>query len=48
VTVRDVLAVRRAADVLDSLPTVAANRIGYLGWSAGAKTVTPSSRTPRC
>jgi dienelactone hydrolase len=37
-TERDVLAVRRAADVLASLPTVDPRRIGYLGWSAGAKT----------
>ena len=39
-TVRDVIAVRRAADVLASLPVVDARRIGYLGWSAGAKTGT--------
>ena len=38
VTVDDVVAVRRAADVLSSLPNVDPNRIGYLGWSAGAKT----------
>ena len=37
-TVDDVVAVRRAADVLSSLPNVDPNRIGYLGWSAGAKT----------
>lgn len=36
--VRDVVAVRRAVDVLRSLPQVDAGRIGYLGWSAGAKT----------
>jgi cephalosporin-C deacetylase-like acetyl esterase len=35
--VRDVVAVRRAVDVLRSLPQVDAGRIGYLGWSAGAK-----------
>jgi hypothetical protein len=35
---RDVIAVRRAADVLSSLPTVDSQRLGYLGWSAGAKT----------
>ena len=34
---RDVIAVRRAADVLASRPNVDRNRIGYLGWSAGAK-----------
>jgi len=39
-TVRDVIAVRRAADVLASLPVVDPRRIGYLGWSAGAKTGT--------
>jgi dienelactone hydrolase len=39
-TVRDVVAVRRAADVLASRPTVDPKRIGYLGWSAGAKTGT--------
>jgi hypothetical protein len=39
-TVRDVVAVRRAADVLASRPTVNPKRIGYLGWSAGAKTGT--------
>ena len=36
--VRDVVAVRRAVDVLRSLPQVDPGRIGYLGWSAGAKT----------
>lgn len=40
VTVRDVVAVRRAADLLASLPRVDGNRLGYLGWSAGAKTGT--------
>ncbi|HST19248.1 MAG TPA: dienelactone hydrolase family protein [Gaiellaceae bacterium] len=34
---RDVVAVRRAADVLASRPNVNADRLGYLGWSAGAK-----------
>ncbi len=34
----DVVAVRRAADVLQSLKAVDPARIGYLGWSAGAKT----------
>ena len=38
--VRDVVAVRRAADLLASRPTVDPKRIGYLGWSAGAKTGT--------
>jgi uncharacterized protein len=37
VTVRDVVAIRRAADVLASLPIVDRRRLGYLGWSAGAK-----------
>jgi dienelactone hydrolase len=36
--IRDVVAVRRAADLLASLPGVARDRFGYLGWSAGAKT----------
>jgi dienelactone hydrolase len=36
-TVHDVVAVRRAADVLSSLANVDASRLGYLGWSAGAK-----------
>ena len=36
--VSDVVAVRRAVDVLQSLPTVDPRRIGYLGWSWGAKT----------
>jgi len=35
--IRDVVAVRRAVDVLRSLPQVDPSRIGYLGWSAGAK-----------
>ena len=39
-TVRDVVAVRRAADLLASRPAVDPKRIGYLGWSAGAKTGT--------
>jgi dienelactone hydrolase len=38
VTIDDVVAVRRAADVLESLPFVDGRRIGYLGWSNGAKT----------
>lgn len=36
--VADVVAVRRAADVLARLPDVRRDRFGYLGWSAGAKT----------
>src|SRR3954453_11355193 len=36
--VGDVVAVRRAVDVLRSLPSVDPQRIGYVGWSAGAKT----------
>ncbi len=38
--VRDVVAIRRAGDVLASLPIVDPQRLGYLGWSAGAKTGT--------
>lgn len=38
--VEDVVAVRRAADVLASVRGVDHSRIGYLGWSAGAKTGT--------
>ena len=38
--VRDVVAVRAAADALGSLRVVDPQRIGYLGWSAGAKTGT--------
>jgi dienelactone hydrolase len=38
VVVADVVAVRRAADMLQTLREVDPNRIGYLGWSAGAKT----------
>ena len=34
---RDVIAARRAADVLASRSNVDRDRIGYLGWSAGAK-----------
>jgi uncharacterized protein len=46
--VADVLAVRRAVDVLQSLPTVDPRRIGYLGWSAGARTGTlVASAEPR-
>jgi dienelactone hydrolase len=38
--IRDVVAVRRAVDLLESLPQVDPGRIGYLGWSAGARTGT--------
>jgi dienelactone hydrolase len=38
ISIADVVAVRRAVDVLHSLPYVEPNRIGYLGWSAGART----------
>jgi dienelactone hydrolase len=37
-TVANVVAIRRAADVLASRPDVNSTRLGYLGWSAGAKT----------
>jgi dienelactone hydrolase len=40
VTVADVVAVKRAVDVLRALPTVDGSRIGYVGWSLGAKTGT--------
>jgi dienelactone hydrolase len=36
-TVNDVVAVRRAVDLLQTLPQVDSNRIGYVGWSAGAR-----------
>jgi dienelactone hydrolase len=36
-TVKDVVAVRRAVDVLQTLPQVDPHRIGYLGWSFGAR-----------
>jgi dienelactone hydrolase len=36
-TVAQVVAVRRAVDVLRSLPSVDPRRIGYVGWSAGAR-----------
>jgi dienelactone hydrolase len=38
VQVRDTVTIRRAVDVLQSLPEVDPHRIGYVGWSAGAKT----------
>jgi dienelactone hydrolase len=38
--VLDVVAIRRAVDVLQSLPQVDGRRVGYLGWSAGARTGT--------
>ena len=36
--VAEVVAVRRAVDVLRSLRSVDPHRIGYVGWSAGART----------
>jgi dienelactone hydrolase len=36
-TVADVVAVRRAVDALVALPFVAAGKVGYLGWSSGAR-----------
>lgn len=36
--VRDVVAVRRAVDVLRGRPEVDAQRLGFVGWSAGART----------
>jgi dienelactone hydrolase len=38
--VNDVVAIRRAVDLLQSLPQVDKTRVGYLGWSAGARTGT--------
>jgi dienelactone hydrolase len=38
--VLDVVAIRRAVDLLQSLHQVDKSRIGYLGWSAGARTGT--------
>ena len=38
VQVADVVAIRRAVDLLRTLPQVDPDRIGYVGWSAGAKT----------
>ncbi len=35
---RDVIAVRRAVDLLQTLPAVDPDRIGYVGWSLGART----------
>jgi dienelactone hydrolase len=36
--IRDVVAVRRAVDLLRSRPEVDGTRLGYVGWSAGART----------
>ena len=36
--VRDVVAVRRAVDMLSTLPEVDASRTGFVGWSAGGRT----------
>ena len=36
--IQTVVDVRRAVDVLESLPTVDAKRIAFVGWSAGART----------
>ena len=36
--VRDAIAVRRALDLLESRPDVDPERLGFLGWSAGART----------
>ena len=38
ISIDDVVAVRRAVDLLRSLPFVDPRRLGYLGWSAGART----------
>jgi uncharacterized protein len=38
VVIRDVAAVRRAVDLLRTLPSVDPDRIGYVGWSLGART----------
>jgi dienelactone hydrolase len=38
IQVRDIIAARRAVDLLRSRPEVDAARIGFVGWSAGAKT----------
>jgi dienelactone hydrolase len=35
---RDVIAVRRAFDLLQSLPQVERTRLGFVGWSSGART----------
>jgi dienelactone hydrolase len=36
--IESVVEVRRAVDLLQSLPSVDKNKIGYVGWSAGART----------
>lgn len=36
--IRDVVALRRAVDLLSTLPAVDPERVGFVGWSAGART----------